>query len=260
MTSEDVAGLVERLWRAEAAGMLGALSRRLGDFDLAEEALAEAVTDALKLWPDEGVPDSPTGWLVTTGWRKALDRLRRESVGREKLARVGAEPPPPPGVDDRLAMIFACCHPDLAEATRVALTLYAASGLTHRRDRRGVPGAGADDGAAAGPGQEAAAGEGHPVRAARRPVDPAAGRPRGDLPGVQRGLPVQRPVRPAPRAGPRRARPGPSARPAAAPRAGGRRAHRAAGTARGARRHPVRLVGTHRAARAPGPPAVGRAV
>lgn len=130
MTSTDVADLVERLWRAEAASMLGALSRRLGDFDLAEEALAEAVTAALKVWPDEGVPDHPTGWLVTTGWRKAIDRLRREAVGREKLARVGAEPPPAPGVDDRLAMIFACCHPNLPEQVRVALTLYAASGLS----------------------------------------------------------------------------------------------------------------------------------
>jgi predicted RNA polymerase sigma factor len=126
----EVGQLVERVWRAEAASMLGALSRRLADFDLAEEALAEAVTEALKRWPDEGVPDSPTGWLVTTGWRKALDRLRREAVGREKVALAGADPPPEPGVDDRLAMIFACCHPDLAEPSRVALTLYAASGLS----------------------------------------------------------------------------------------------------------------------------------
>ena len=128
--SEQVADLVDRLWRCEAAGMLGVLSRRLGDFDLAEEALSEAVTAALKLWPVDGVPEQPTGWLVTTGWRKAMDRLRREAVGREKLARLGAEPPPPPGVDDRLAMIFACCHPELADPVRVALTLYAASGLT----------------------------------------------------------------------------------------------------------------------------------
>ena len=130
MTSTDVSTFVDRLWRAEAASMLGALSRRLGDFDLAEEALSEAVTAALKLWPEEGVPEQPSGWLVTTAWRRALDRLRREAVGREKLARIGAEPPPPPGVDDRLAMVFACCHPDLAEPVRVALTLYAASGLT----------------------------------------------------------------------------------------------------------------------------------
>lgn len=126
----EVASLVERVWRGEAASMLGALSRRLGDFDLAEEALAEAVTEALKRWPEDGVPQSPTGWLVTTGWRRAVDQLRREAVGREKIAAAGAEPPPQPGVDDRLVMIFACCHPDLAEPARVALTLYAASGLS----------------------------------------------------------------------------------------------------------------------------------
>jgi RNA polymerase sigma-70 factor (ECF subfamily) len=127
---DNVAELVDRIWRTDAAGMLGALSRRLGDFDRAEEALSDALAEALKRWPDEGVPDSPTGWLVTTGWRKALDRLRRDAVGRDKAARVAAEPTPEPGVDDRLAMIFACCHPDLAEPARVALTLYAASGLS----------------------------------------------------------------------------------------------------------------------------------
>jgi predicted RNA polymerase sigma factor len=127
---EDVAELVDRIWRTDAAGMLGALSRRLGDFDRAEEALSDALAEALKRWPSEGVPDSPTGWLVTTGWRKALDRLRRDAVGREKAVRVAAEPTPEPGVDDRLTMIFACCHPDLAEPARVALTLYAASGLS----------------------------------------------------------------------------------------------------------------------------------
>jgi RNA polymerase sigma-70 factor (ECF subfamily) len=128
--TSDVPALVDQVWRAEAASMLGALSRRLGDFDLAEEALAEAVSEALKRWPEDGVPQSPTGWLVTTGWRRAVDRLRREAVGREKVAAAGAEPPPEPGVDDRLAMIFACCHPALAEPARVALTLYAASGLS----------------------------------------------------------------------------------------------------------------------------------
>jgi len=127
---DDVTELVDRIWRTDAAGMLGALSRRLGDFDRAEEGLSDALTEALKRWPDEGVPNSPTGWLVTTGWRKALDRLRRDTVGREKVARMVAEPPPGPSVDDRLAMIFACCHPDLAEPTQVALTLYAASGLS----------------------------------------------------------------------------------------------------------------------------------
>jgi predicted RNA polymerase sigma factor len=126
----DLADLLDRIWRTDAAGMLGALSRRLGDFDRAEEALSDALAEALKRWPGEGVPESPTGWLVTTGWRKAMDRLRRDSVGRDKAARLAAEPPPEPGGDDRLAMVFACCHPDLAEPARVALTLYAAGGLS----------------------------------------------------------------------------------------------------------------------------------
>jgi RNA polymerase sigma-70 factor (ECF subfamily) len=127
---DDVAELLDRIWRTDAAGMLGALSRRLGDFDRAEEALSDALAEAFKRWTDEGVPESPTGWLVATGWRRALDRLRRDAVGRKKLAQVAAEPPSEPGVDDRLAMVFACCHPDLAEPSRVALTLYAASGLS----------------------------------------------------------------------------------------------------------------------------------
>lgn len=127
---DGVAELVDRVWRSDAAGMLGALSRRLGDFDRAEEALAEAVAEALKRWPEDGVPGNPAGWLVTTAWRRALDRLRRDAAGRAKSARAAAEPPPEPGVDDRLAMIFACCHPDLAEPSRVALTLYAAGGLS----------------------------------------------------------------------------------------------------------------------------------
>ncbi|TCB96834.1 RNA polymerase subunit sigma-24 [Micromonospora zingiberis] len=127
---DEVADLLGRIWRTDSAGMLGALSRRLGDLDRAEEALSDALTEALDRWPVEGVPERPTGWLVTTGWRKALDRLRRDAVGREKVAQLAAQRPPEPGVDDRLVMLFACCHPSLAEPARVALTLYAASGLS----------------------------------------------------------------------------------------------------------------------------------
>ncbi|GAA0798858.1 RNA polymerase sigma factor [Spirilliplanes yamanashiensis] len=126
----DVADLLDRIWRADAAGMLGALGRRLGDLDRAEEALSDALAEALRRWPAEGVPERPAGWLVTTAWRKALDRLRRDATGRDKLARLAAEPPPEPGVDDRLATLFACCHPDLPEPARIALTLYAAGGLS----------------------------------------------------------------------------------------------------------------------------------
>jgi predicted RNA polymerase sigma factor len=124
-----VAALLDRVWRTDAAGMLGALGRRLGDLDRAEEALQEAITEALKRWDDEGVPDNPAGWLVTAGWRKAVDRLRREATGREKLALLAAEPPPPPVEDDRLTTILACCHPALPVTSQVALTLHAVSGL-----------------------------------------------------------------------------------------------------------------------------------
>src|SRR5690242_20499325 len=106
---DDVPQVLDRVWRADAAGLLGALSRRLGDLDRAEEALSEALAEALQRWPGEGIPESPAGWLVTTGWRKALDRLRRDAAGRRKVAHLAAEPPPEPGVDDRLALIFACC-------------------------------------------------------------------------------------------------------------------------------------------------------
>ena len=110
--------------------MLGVLSRRLNDLDLAEEALQDALGQALARWPDEGVPDNPAGWLVTTAWRKAIDRLRREAAGRDKLVVLAGSPAPKPTGDDRLALIFACCHPDLPEPAQVALTLHAVAGLT----------------------------------------------------------------------------------------------------------------------------------
>ncbi|MDG4826051.1 sigma factor [Asanoa sp. WMMD1127] len=109
--------------------MRAVLARRLGDLDRAEEALQDAVSEALRRWPAEGVPDRPAGWLVTTAWRKALDALRREATGRAKAAQLALEPPAEPTGDDRLAMIFACCHPALSEPSQVALTLSAVSGL-----------------------------------------------------------------------------------------------------------------------------------
>jgi predicted RNA polymerase sigma factor len=119
---------IDRVWRAEAASMLGVLARRLGDLGRAEEALQDAVAEALERWAEEGVPANPAGWLVTTAWRKALDALRRDATGQQKLSRLVAESTPLPSDDDRLALIFACCHPTLPQPTQVALTLHAASG------------------------------------------------------------------------------------------------------------------------------------
>jgi RNA polymerase sigma-70 factor (ECF subfamily) len=125
----DAAAALGEAWRADAAGMRGVLARRLGDLDAAEEALQEAAGEALRRWPAEGVPERPAAWLVTTAWRKALDRLRRDATGRAKQALAAAEPPAPPAADDRLALVFACCHPDLPEPSQVALTLNAVGGL-----------------------------------------------------------------------------------------------------------------------------------
>jgi RNA polymerase sigma-70 factor (ECF subfamily) len=108
--------------------MRGALARRLGDLDRAEEALQEALAEALRKWPSSGVPDEPAAWLVTTGWHRAVDTLRREQVGRIKLAQL--EPPRYSGDDDTLGLIFGCCHPALPEPARIALTLRAVCGLT----------------------------------------------------------------------------------------------------------------------------------
>ena len=125
----DARTVLDGVWRTDAAGMLGVLARRLGDLDRAEEALQDAVAEALNRWPHEGVPDNPAGWLVTTAWRKAIDRLRRETTGREKLAALASAAPPEPSGDDRLALLFACCHPALPEPAQLALTLNAVAGL-----------------------------------------------------------------------------------------------------------------------------------
>lgn len=109
--------------------MLGVLSRRLGNLDLAEEAMQDALSQALVTWSAQGVPGHPAGWLVTTAWRKALDRLRREATGLAKAAELAGAPEPEPVGDDRLALVFACCHPLLPESSQVALTLRMVSGL-----------------------------------------------------------------------------------------------------------------------------------
>ena len=114
--------------------MTAALVRTLGDFDLAEELVQEALLEAIEHWPKEGIPEKPGAWLLTTARRKALDQLRRQARYRDKLAQLeGAanlmRDDTAEG-DDRLRLIFTCCHPALSREAQVALTLRAVAGLT----------------------------------------------------------------------------------------------------------------------------------
>lgn len=146
MTSADAAHeIVDRLFREESGRAVATLIRVLGDFDLAEEAVQEAFVTALETWPVRGVPDNPGAWITTTARNRAIDRLRRRQRLREKtrtlerdaeieaeLAAIGpgqAEDAMPIA-DDRLRLIFTCCHPALAMDGRVALTLRTLGGLT----------------------------------------------------------------------------------------------------------------------------------
>ena len=132
--------LVDRLFRHESGRAIASLIRVLGDFDLAEDAVQEAFVVAMQVWPERGIPDNPGAWITTTGRNKAIDRLRRERRGAEKLEELRSLQPPPieddepdeaPMIpDDRLRLIFTCCHPALAPEVRVALTLRTLGGLS----------------------------------------------------------------------------------------------------------------------------------
>jgi RNA polymerase sigma-70 factor (ECF subfamily) len=123
--------ILERVFREEAGRLTASLVRLLGDFDFAEELVADAVIEALEHWPRDGVPERPAAWLFTTARRKGLDRLRRETRYRKKLELIATLPREPSGeTDDRLRLIFTCCHPVLAREAQVALTLRAVCGLT----------------------------------------------------------------------------------------------------------------------------------
>ncbi|WP_341676788.1 RNA polymerase sigma factor [Niveibacterium sp. SC-1] len=131
-------GEVEAIWRAESRRVLATLIRLLGDFDLAEEALQDAFQAALAQWPQEGIPANPRAWLVSTGRFKAIDGIRRRArftawdEVAEQIEAIPAAPGPEDEAipDDRLRLVFTCCHPALSLDARVALTLREVCGLT----------------------------------------------------------------------------------------------------------------------------------
>ena len=123
---------------AERLRIVASLIRTTGDWELAEDAVADAAERALARWADDGIPDNPAAWLTTTARRRAIDVLRRRDTERTKLAELamhddpGDEPAtaPEPIDDDRLRLIFTCCHPALSMEARVALTLKVVSNLS----------------------------------------------------------------------------------------------------------------------------------
>ena len=134
--ADQVREMVDSVYRSESRRVLATLIRLLGDFDLAEEALHDAFTAAVERWPVDGVPTNPRAWLVSTGRFKAIDALRRRArfdASRPELAQqLEAEPEDDADAvaDDRLRLIFTCCHPALPPDAQVALTLREVCGLT----------------------------------------------------------------------------------------------------------------------------------
>ncbi|MFK4042507.1 RNA polymerase sigma factor [Nonomuraea wenchangensis] len=133
-------GDVEHLLRTEAPQVLGALVRRFGHFDVAEDAVQEALLAASRAWVADGVPDDPRSWLIRVGYRRMVDLLRSEQARRRREHEAGVaelamgEPArqarPPQETDDSLALLLLCCHPALSATSQVALTLRAVGGLT----------------------------------------------------------------------------------------------------------------------------------
>jgi RNA polymerase sigma-70 factor, ECF subfamily len=134
---------LDLLFRREAGRAVAALIRATGSFELAEEAVQDAFVQALRTWPSRGIPDNPAGWIVLTARNKAIDRLRRDRVGAIKageaeelraLERLGDDVQQIP--DERLRLIFTCCHPALPMEARIALTLRTVGGLSSREIAR----------------------------------------------------------------------------------------------------------------------------
>jgi RNA polymerase sigma-70 factor (ECF subfamily) len=129
---------LEAVLREERTRLIAALVRILGDWDVAEELVQDAAVSALEHWPADGIPDNPGAWLMTAARRRAVDRLRRQARYRDRLAQLGHEATQmdatiatggPMAADDRLSLIFTCCHPALSREAQVALTLRTVGGL-----------------------------------------------------------------------------------------------------------------------------------
>ena len=120
------------MFREEAAKLTGAMVRLIGNFDIAEEVVQDSLLAALENWPVHGIPDNPGAWLMTAARRRAIDVLRRDQRYAEKVALLERSivPSDPAEADDRLRLIFTCCHPALAQEAQVALTLRAVAGFT----------------------------------------------------------------------------------------------------------------------------------
>jgi len=127
---------IARVFREEYGRAVAVLARHFGDIDIAEEAVQDAFTVAVQRWPGSGLPASPAGWIITTARNRAIDRLRREASREDRHAQAALlharDDPPEEGAvrDDRLRLIFTCCHPALAVGAQVALTLRLLGGLT----------------------------------------------------------------------------------------------------------------------------------
>src|SRR5262249_6226821 len=131
----------EALFRAEYGRAVSVLVRAFGDIDLAEEAVQDAFAEAVRRWPVSGTPPSPAGWIITTARSRAIDRMRREATREERQAEAvrlaeqntataSDKKAEGPVDDERLRLIFTCCHPALAPAAQVALTLRLLGGLS----------------------------------------------------------------------------------------------------------------------------------
>ena len=132
----DIRAEIDQIYREEYGRVVASLARRFGDLDLAEDMAGEALITALERWPADGIPPNPGGWLTTTAANRAIDKIRREKIRDTKhqaaLMIEDDTPHEPTGLveDDRLRLVFTCCHPALAPEARVALTLRLLGGLT----------------------------------------------------------------------------------------------------------------------------------